>query len=112
VRFEYCNKHTQPQDACVPVACLSCASIRPYKFPDMVQNAIRKKNEALNYLRLGSRLDAVVSRLDTQVCQQLHCMTCFCNVAPAAVCPEHYPLTMAEQSSARCSTVTWGDRQT
>lgn len=34
----------------------------------MLQNAIRKKNEALNYLRLGSRLDAVVSRLDTQVC--------------------------------------------
>ncbi len=32
------------------------------------QNAIRKKTEALNYLRLGSRLDAVVSRLDTQVC--------------------------------------------
>jgi hypothetical protein len=34
--------------------------------PSMLQNAIRKKNEALNYLRLGSRLDAVVSRLDTQ----------------------------------------------
>lgn len=30
------------------------------------QNAIRKKNEELNYLRLASRLDAVVSRLDTQ----------------------------------------------
>lgn len=30
------------------------------------QNAIRKKNESLNYLRLASRLDAVVSRLDTQ----------------------------------------------
>lgn len=30
------------------------------------QNAIRKKNEQLNYLRLASRLDAVVSRLDTQ----------------------------------------------
>jgi hypothetical protein len=37
----------------------------------MLQNAIRKKNEALNYLRLGSRLDAVVSRLDTQVGAQL-----------------------------------------
>lgn len=35
--------------------------------PITAQNAIRKKNEALNYLRLGSRLDAVVSRLDTQV---------------------------------------------
>jgi charged multivesicular body protein 1 len=30
------------------------------------QNAIRKKNEQLNYLRLGSRLDGVVARLDTQ----------------------------------------------
>eukprot|EP00798_Chlamydomonas_sp_ICE-L_P028587 gene28585-31755_t len=27
---------------------------------------IRKKNEALNYMKLASRLDAVVSRLDTQ----------------------------------------------
>lgn len=34
------------------------------------QNAIRKKNEALNYLRLGSRLDAVVSRLDQQAKMQ------------------------------------------
>jgi len=30
------------------------------------QNAIRKKSEQLNYLKLGSRLDAVVSRLETQ----------------------------------------------
>eukprot|EP00249_Psilotum_nudum_P000820 c12958_g1_i1 orf=213-824(+) len=30
------------------------------------QNAIRKRTEQLNYLRLGSRLDAVVSRLDSQ----------------------------------------------
>lgn len=30
------------------------------------QNAIRKKNEALNYMKLASRLDAVVSRLETQ----------------------------------------------
>ncbi len=30
------------------------------------QNAIRKHNEQLNYLRLSSRLDAVVSRLATQ----------------------------------------------
>jgi charged multivesicular body protein 1 len=29
-------------------------------------NAIRKKNEALNYLKLASRLDAVISRLDQQ----------------------------------------------
>jgi hypothetical protein len=31
------------------------------------KNAIRKKHEQLNYLKLASRLDAVVSRLDTQV---------------------------------------------
>lgn len=37
------------------------------------QNAIRKKNEALNYLRLGSRLDAVVSRLDQQAKMQVGC---------------------------------------
>lgn len=30
------------------------------------QNAIRKKNEQLNYLRLSSRLDAVIARLDQQ----------------------------------------------
>jgi len=31
------------------------------------QNAIRKKNEALNYLRLQSRIEAVSSRLDTAI---------------------------------------------
>lgn len=31
------------------------------------QNAIRKKNEALNHLRLSARMDAVVSRLDTAI---------------------------------------------
>lgn len=30
------------------------------------ENAIRKRSEQLNYLRLSNRLDAVVSRLDTQ----------------------------------------------
>ena len=30
------------------------------------ENAIRKRNEQLNYLRLSSRLDAVISRLNTQ----------------------------------------------
>uniref|UniRef100_A0A7S0YI99 Uncharacterized protein n=1 Tax=Polytomella parva TaxID=51329 RepID=A0A7S0YI99_9CHLO len=34
------------------------------------QNAIRKKNEQLNYMKLASRLDAVVSRLDTQAKMQ------------------------------------------
>ena len=31
------------------------------------ENAIRKKNEALNLLRLGSRIDAVASRVQTTV---------------------------------------------
>lgn len=31
------------------------------------QNAIRKKNEAANYLRLASRLDAVAARMDTAI---------------------------------------------
>lgn len=36
------------------------------------QNAIRKKHEALNYLKLASKMDAVASRLDTaQKSQQL-----------------------------------------
>lgn len=35
------------------------------------QNAIRKKNEQLNYLRLASRLDAVVTRLDQQAKMQM-----------------------------------------
>ncbi|KAL9311572.1 ESCRT-related protein CHMP1A [Arabidopsis thaliana] len=30
------------------------------------ENAIRKRSEQMNYLRLASRLDAVVARLDTQ----------------------------------------------
>lgn len=35
------------------------------------QNAIRKKNESLNYMKLASRLDATVSRLDTQAKMQM-----------------------------------------
>jgi len=31
------------------------------------QNAIRKKNDSLNYLKLSSRLDAVASRMDTAI---------------------------------------------
>uniref|UniRef100_A0A7S3QV59 Charged multivesicular body protein 1a n=2 Tax=Dunaliella tertiolecta TaxID=3047 RepID=A0A7S3QV59_DUNTE len=37
------------------------------------QNAIRKKSEQLNYMKLSSRLDAVVSRLDSQV--KMHMVT-------------------------------------
>lgn len=35
------------------------------------QNAIRKQTEELNYLKLASRLDAVVSRLETQAKMQM-----------------------------------------
>ncbi len=35
------------------------------------QNAIRKKNEQLNYMKLASRLDATVSRLETQAKMQM-----------------------------------------
>ncbi|MEW5302024.1 MAG: hypothetical protein WDW38_008653 [Sanguina aurantia] len=35
------------------------------------QNCIRKKNENLNYMMLASRLDAVVSRLETQAKMQM-----------------------------------------
>eukprot|EP01025_Chloroclados_australasicus_P024657 TRINITY_DN24708_c1_g3_i1.p3 TRINITY_DN24708_c1_g3~~TRINITY_DN24708_c1_g3_i1.p3 ORF type:complete len:199 (-),score=31.39 TRINITY_DN24708_c1_g3_i1:302-898(-) len=35
------------------------------------QNAIRKKQESLNFLKLASRLDAVVTRLETQAKMQM-----------------------------------------
>lgn len=35
------------------------------------QNSIRKKNEALNFLRLAARMDAVASRLDTAIKMQM-----------------------------------------
>jgi len=35
------------------------------------ENAIRKRSEQMNYLRLASRLDAVVARLDTQAKMQV-----------------------------------------
>lgn len=34
------------------------------------QNVIREKNQSLNYLRLGSRIDAVASRLETAIRMQ------------------------------------------
>eukprot|EP01031_Cornospumella_fuschlensis_P014059 gene14059-17182_t len=34
------------------------------------QNVIREKNQSLNFLRLGSRIDAVASRLETAVRMQ------------------------------------------
>jgi len=37
------------------------------------QNAIRQKNQALNYLRLSSRIDAVASRVETAV--RMKCVT-------------------------------------
>ncbi len=34
------------------------------------ENAIREKNQALNFLRLGSRIDAVASRLEVAIRMQ------------------------------------------
>ena len=34
------------------------------------ENVIREKNQALNFLRLGSRIDAVASRLETAIRMQ------------------------------------------
>jgi charged multivesicular body protein 1 len=34
------------------------------------QNAIREKNQSLNFLRLGSRIDAVAARLETAIRMQ------------------------------------------
>mmetsp|Transcript_29829 Transcript_29829/g.84078 ORF Transcript_29829/g.84078 Transcript_29829/m.84078 type:complete len:81 (+) Transcript_29829:559-801(+) len=46
---------------------MAMAILKPTVYaPTLHQNAIRKKTEQINYLRLASRLDAVVSRLDTQ----------------------------------------------
>ncbi len=39
------------------------------------ENAIRKKNESLNYLRLASRVDAVASKVQTAVSmKQVMCL--------------------------------------
>jgi charged multivesicular body protein 1 len=35
------------------------------------QNVIREKNQALNFLRLGSRVDAVAARLETAIRMQV-----------------------------------------
>lgn len=35
--------------------------------PSHKQNAIREKNQALNYLRLSSRIDAVAARLESAI---------------------------------------------
>lgn len=45
-------------------------AVPPPRSPQ-AQNAIRKKNEQLNYMKLASRLDAVVSRLETQAKMQM-----------------------------------------
>ena len=39
------------------------------------ENAIRKKNESLNYLRLASRVDAVASKVQTAVQMKQVCLT-------------------------------------
>ncbi len=37
------------------------------------QNAIREKNQALNYLRLASRIDGVAARVETAVRMKVVC---------------------------------------
>ena len=67
-----------PQQLLTPALLTPASCITPHRAAGnadgakiYAQNAIRKKNEALNYLRLGSRLDAVVSRLDQQAKMQV-----------------------------------------
>jgi charged multivesicular body protein 1 len=38
------------------------------------QNVIREKNQSLNFLRLGSRVDAVAARLETAIRMQVMMM--------------------------------------
>jgi division protein CdvB (Snf7/Vps24/ESCRT-III family) len=68
------------------------------------QNAIRKKTEALNYLRLASRLDAVVSRLDTQAkMNMINSSMSQARALPLHACmhaPMHCPL-------AASTTLSW-----
>ena len=42
----------------------------PLDFLTAFQNVIREKNQALNFLRLGSRIDAVSARLETAIRMQ------------------------------------------
>lgn len=44
------------------------------------ENAIRKKNEGLNWLRMASRVDAVASKVQTAVTMKgvSCCITCCC----------------------------------
>ena len=60
------HPHIVPASCSLTKLVCVCVCVQIY-----AQNAIRKKNEALNYMRLGSRLDAVVSRLDTQAKMQV-----------------------------------------
>ena len=50
------------------------------------QNAIRKKHEALNYLKLSSKMDAAASRLDAAIkSQQVYTHTQHHNVPAHAL---------------------------
>lgn len=65
------------------------------------QNAIRKKAEALNYLRLASRLDAVVSRLDTQAKMQVRGGVSHRRGRPARLVPVNSRVCARRRSSTR-----------
>ena len=67
---------SQLPEGCAPSSAIPCLPFLPPPgnmegAKIYAQNAIRKKSEALNYLKLASRLDAVVSRLDTQAKMQV-----------------------------------------
>ena len=70
------------------------------------QNAIRKKSEALNYLQLASRLDAVVSRLNSQAKQQVINKSMVGIVRSLSVALKNAPLDKMMTVSARCSPST------
>lgn len=73
------------------------------------ENAIRKRTEQLNYIKLASRLDAVVCRLDTQVLF-LHDCNVFCSCSSFASSKRmrnarHSDHGVVQCSSRRASTV-------
>ena len=47
------------------------------------ENAIRKKNESLNYLRMAARIDAVASRVQSaRMMKDVSVSSCLCILVP------------------------------
>lgn len=59
------ERRQQPADSANPLQALQQGNTEGAKI--YASNAIRKKNESLNLLRLSSRIDAVSSRVETAV---------------------------------------------